>query len=345
MNDSLEKQRGAVALVVAASLVALLSVVALGVDVGHVMIVRNQIQNAADAAALHGASYLYSQGSTPNFSAGGPAVTNATSAVGLNMNVTSNDSVNVAANYWQSLNPAAPSNEAAVRVSLSKQVKLYFAPIFGMQHANVSASATAIVQSPTTMGQGAINVPMAIGSCMFNQYWDSANNKPKTDPNTNQPYVFQIGSSYAYNSGGGNGEDGHGGGNCTSGQWTPLSSQQDNSDSTIQQCFDHGNTSTLQANKDQIWLQTGDKNNLYDYVNNCSESGNRSCEYSTVPVVNTVNPGSEQNITAMACLHIISATGGNGKYVTAQMSTGCSPNNASGSGASYGVVAPPKLAQ
>ena len=340
MNDSLEKQRGAVALIVAASLVALLSIVALAVDVGHVMIVRNQAQNAADAAALHGAAYLYSPGSsTPNFSATGPAVSNATSAVPLNIPITGNDSVTVVANYWKTLNAAAPTNEAAVRVSLTKQVKLFFAPIFGMSNANVSAAATAIVQSPTTMGQGALNVPMAIGSCMFSQYWDSENNAPKVDPKTNQPYVFNIGSSYAYNAGG------EGQSNCTSGQWTPLSSSQDNSDSAIQQCFKDGNSSTLQANKDQIWLQNGDKNNLYDYVNNCSESGNRSCEYSTVPVVQSVNPGSEQQITAMACLHIISATGGSGKYITAQMSTGCSPINASGSGTSYGVIAPPKLAQ
>ncbi|MDE1981314.1 MAG: hypothetical protein KGI81_03145 [Betaproteobacteria bacterium] len=340
MNESFESQRGAVALIVAASVVALLSIVALAVDIGHVMIVRNQAQNAADAAALHGASYLYSSGSsTPNFSAGGPAVTNATSAVSLNMPITNNDSVSVVANYWKNLYSAAPTNEAAVRVSLSKQVKLYFAPIFGMSNANVSATATAIVQSPTTMGQGALNVPMAIGSCMFSQYWDSENNAPKVDPRTNQPYVFNIGSSYAYNSGG------EGESNCTSGQWTPLSNSQDNSDSTIQHCFQDGNSTTLEANKDQIWLQNGDKNNLYDYVNNCSESGNRSCEYATVPVVQTVNPGSEQKITAMACLHIISATGGSGKYVTAQMSNGCTPTNASGSGTSYGVVAPPKLAQ
>lgn len=339
MNDPLVKQRGAVAIVAAASLVALLSIVALAVDMGHVMIVRNQVQNAADAAALHGAAYLYSQGSAPNFSSNGPAVTNATSAVGLNMTVTPNDSVAVAANYWKTLNSSAPSNEAAVQVSLTKQVKLYFAPIFGMQNTNVSATATAIVQSPTVMGQGAINVPMAIGSCMFSKYWDSSNNVPKNDPGTNQPYVFQIGSSYAYNS------DGEGGGGCTSGQWTPLSSEQDNSDNAVQQCFEHGNSNSLQSNQDQIWLQTGDKNNLYDYVNACSESGNRSCEYATVPVVGAINPGSEQPITAMACLHIISATGGSGKYVTAQMSTGCNPNNASGSGISYGVVAPPKLAQ
>ncbi len=351
MNKSIETQRGVVAIIVAASLVALLGVTALAVDVGHIFVVRNQTQNAVDAAALRGASFLYSPGSTsPNFSSSGPAVTNATSAVSLNSSVTVNDSLAVAANYWKTLNPAAPTNEAAVQVTLTKQVKLYFAPIFGKQNTNVTATSTAVVQSPTAMGPGAINVPMAIGSCMYSQYWDSNTGKPKNDPSTNQPYVFQIGSSYAYgnNGGGGEGEDGNGngngGGSCTSGQWTPLSSTQDNSDSTIQGCIDHGNSSTLKTG-DNVWLQTGDKNNLYDLVNNCSEAGNRSCEYATVPVVSSITPGSEQNINAMACLHVLSGTGGNGKYISVQMSNGCAPTNASGSGMSYGVVAPPKLAQ
>ncbi len=339
MNKSIETQRGAVAIIVAASLVGLLGITALAVDVGHIFVARNQTQNAVDAAALRGASFLYSQGSmTPNFSASGPAVTNATNTVPLNTTVTANDTLTVQANYWKTLNPSAPTNEAAVMVTLTKQVKLYFAPIFGMQNTNVTASAVAVVQSPNTMGPGGINVPMTMGSCMYSQYWDSSSDEPINDPSTNQPYVFQIGSSYAYGAGG------QLGGSCTTGQWTPLSSTQDNSDDTVQQCLYNGNRNTLKTG-DSVWLQTGDQNNLYNLVNNCSASGNHSCEYATVPVVSSIVPGSEQSITAMACLHVLSATGGSGKYISVQMSKGCTPTNASGSGTSYGVVAPPRLAQ
>ena len=339
MNEPIETQRGAVAIIVAASLVGLLAITALAVDVGHIFVVRNQTQNAVDAAALRGASFLYSQGSmTPDFSPSGAAVTNATSTVPLNTTVTANDTLTVQANYWKMLNPSAPTNEAAVMVTLTKQVKLYFAPIFGMQNTNVTASAVAVVQSPNTMGPGGINLPMTIGSCMYSQYWDSGSNEPVNNPSTNQPYVFQIGSSYAYGSGG------QLGGSCTTGQWSPLSSTQDNSDETVQQSLYNGNTNTLKTG-DSIWLQTGDQNNLFNLVNNCSASGNHSCEYATVPVVNSVTPGSEQSITAIACLHVLSATGGSGKYISVQMSKGCTPINASGSGISYGVVAPPRLAQ
>ncbi|NDU92109.1 MAG: hypothetical protein G3I10_05785 [Ferrovum sp.] len=339
MNKSLETQRGAVAIIVAASLVALLGVTALAVDVGHIFVVRNQTQNAVDAAALRGAAFLYAPGSaTPNFSPSGPAVTNATNTVPLNITVTGNDSLAVVANYWKTLNPAASTNEAAVEVTLTKQVQLYFAPIFGKQYTNVTATAIAVVQSPTVMGQGAINVPMSIGSCMYNLYWNSATSEPINNPATNQPYVFQIGSSYAY------GENGQLGGSCTTGQWTPLSSTQDNSDSTIQNIINHGNVSSVKTG-DSIWLQTGDQNNLYSLVNNCSASGNLSCAYATVPVVSSITPGSNQTVTAMACMHVLSATGGSSDYITVQMSNGCAPNNAGGSGTSYGVVAAPKLAQ
>ncbi len=336
MNKTIEAQRGAVAIIVAISMVALLAITALAVDVGHVFVVRNQTQNAADAAALRGASFLYAPGSgSPDFSSSGPAVTNATSTVPLNISVTSNDTLSVQANYWQSLNASAPTNEAAVEVDITKQVQLYFAPVFGMHTTNVSAKAIAVVQAPTA---ATINAPIAIGSCMYSMYWNTTSNQPIDDPATNQPYVFEIGSSYAYGSGG------KLGGTCSTGQWTPLSSSEDNSDRLLQNIINYGSPNPVSTG-DNLWLQTGDENNLYNLVNNCSEAGNRICEYATVPVVGSVTPGSMQTVSALACLHIISAVGGNSKYVLVQMSTGCTPTNASGSGTNYGVVGPPRLAQ
>lgn len=334
MTKNLHSQRGAIAFIVAAALVGLLAIVALAVDIGHLLVVRNQAQNAVDAAALRGAAFLYAPGSnTPDFSPTGPAVTNATATVPLNIAVTANDTLTVTANTWSALSSTAKTNDAAVQVSLTKQVPLYFAPIFGLHQSNVSATAIAIVQSPTVMGPGGVNMPLAIGACMYNLYWNSSTNQPMNDPATGQPYVFQISSSYGY-----------GNPTCYSGQWTPLSNNQDNSDSSIQNALAYGNSSTLKPG-DSLWLQSGSESDLYNLVNNCSESGNRSCEYATAPVVTSVVTGSEQTITAMACLHILSATGGSGKYVTVQMSNGCAPINASGSGTSFGVVGPPKLAQ
>jgi hypothetical protein len=52
-------QRGAIILIVAISLVVLVGFVALAIDVSDLIVVRNQLQNAADAGALAGARFLY----------------------------------------------------------------------------------------------------------------------------------------------------------------------------------------------------------------------------------------------------------------------------------------------
>ncbi len=335
-------QAGVVALITAVLMVGLIGVAALAVDVAHLLVLRTEVQNAVDAAALRGAALLYSNGSaTPDFSASGPAVTGAIQAVNLNLAVTSQDQLQVQANYWQQLNASAPSNEAAIQVTLSKQATLYFARIFGQTSRSVSATSIALVQSPSTIGAGGTKLPMAIGSCMFSLFWDAENNQPKIDPSTNQPYVIQIGSSY-----GGSQDDmeSEGSSSCSvSAQWTPLSSSEVESDAALAGIITAGNSNAFKTT-DQIWLANGDKNNLYTDINNCSAAGDHSCEYSVVPVVSAVTPGSEEPITALSCLHVLSATGGSGKYISVQMSGGCTPNNASGSATSYGVTEAPKLA-
>jgi Flp pilus assembly protein TadG len=58
-SQILRDQRGATAIVVAISLVLLISCAALAIDMGHLYVARNQLQNAADAGALAGARFLY----------------------------------------------------------------------------------------------------------------------------------------------------------------------------------------------------------------------------------------------------------------------------------------------
>lgn len=335
-------QRGMVTIATALLMVALLGIAALAVDVGHLLVVRAQTQNAVDAAALRGASLLYTNGSsTPDFSATGAAVTGATQALALNLPVTAADTLTIQANYWQQLNPAAASNPAAIQVTLVKQTPLFFAQIFGKSSSKVSATAVGIVQSPTTLGPGATHLPLAIGACMYSLFWNSQTNQPQIDPSTQQPYIIHIGSYYSGS------QDGMDGSSCPiSAQWTGLVSNQVESDSALNAIITNGNSSTL-AVSDSIWLANGTMNDLYqsvyDSVNSCSASGNTACEYSTVPVVGTVSPGSDQVVSALACLHVLSASYGSTKTVTVQMSGGCTPNNASGSGPSYGVVGPALL--
>ncbi len=52
-------ESGGVVILVALMLVVLLGMTALAIDIGHLMVVRNELRNAADAGALAGASRLY----------------------------------------------------------------------------------------------------------------------------------------------------------------------------------------------------------------------------------------------------------------------------------------------
>jgi hypothetical protein len=57
-------QRGATAILVAVALVVLVGFTALAIDVGHLVLARNELQNAADAGALAGARFLYNEDGT-----------------------------------------------------------------------------------------------------------------------------------------------------------------------------------------------------------------------------------------------------------------------------------------
>jgi Flp pilus assembly protein TadG len=52
--------KGAVAYIVGVSLIALIGFAAVAIDIGHLLLVRGELQNAADAGALAGAQVLYS---------------------------------------------------------------------------------------------------------------------------------------------------------------------------------------------------------------------------------------------------------------------------------------------
>ena len=59
LYSQLNNQRGVTAVIVAICLVMLVGFIALSIDVSHILVARNELQNAADAGALSGAGNLY----------------------------------------------------------------------------------------------------------------------------------------------------------------------------------------------------------------------------------------------------------------------------------------------
>ncbi|WP_080421396.1 pilus assembly protein TadG-related protein [Burkholderia ubonensis] len=368
---SRERERGAVAITVALLLTVLLASAALGVDVIRLYMVRNELQNAADAAALAGASCLYAHSACGNATATAPDWTTgpqqAANAIALNSAVgikLKNATVNYG--YWDLADPASglqssaspppgASVAPAVSVTVSESagfnsgaVQTFFGKFAGRGAVPVSARAVAVVSRPGYVGPGGL-FPVAITKCMFDNYWDSTNNKPKTATSTSplpnqdpslkqtvgQPYTFWVTSSYHA-------------GPCEAGQWTTFANA-DNNVPDVNALIPNGYSGTVGINQPPgTYIVPGTKTTLYGSVDACSAEGDRSCEYVLVPVVQDLTAKTFQTVLAFACLHIDKAVGGSGKYIQVEMSNNpdnCRASGASGVGPGYGAITPPRLVQ
>lgn len=335
------RQHGAVGLIMPAMLIAIFSVGALAVDIARLIVVRNELQNAADAAALAGAAGLYPTNPTPNWSNG---VAQGTSAVKLNKS--SNVQLvsgTVQAGYWnltgtpaglqsQSIKPGA-SDVPAVQVTINRSagnnggpVATLLAPIFGALSANSSATAVAVIAAPGSAGPGAL-FPIAISKCLYDLYWNYTTGQPKIDPSTGKPYVFQINTSYPSSS------------NCTSGEWTGFNGPTDAS--TLKGLVQNGNTSTLSiGSMINTALASGVKSSVYMAIPSTPLNV-------TIPVVNPLNPGSSEPIYAFAGFQItkVVCCGTNSTIWGSFLSNWKVANSGGGTGPYYGAYVPPRLAQ
>lgn len=338
----LRRQKGAVAIMVAFVMMLLLLFGALALDSFHMVVVRNELQNDADAAALAGAGALWTGTPLPNFSL---AQDRGDSAIGLNRSLQATlVSGTVESGYWSAASgfqtlPMTPTaaDTPAVRARVSREegvnggpVQLFLGGVVGVDSMPVAATAVAMTGPPGMIYPGGL-FPMVMTKCLFDSYWNTATGKPVNDPVTGLPYIFRIGSVYHY-------------GPCSSGQWTSFLLD-DNNVPVIRELVDAGNPEAIEIG-DTTWLEPGTKNTLFDYINNCSAAGNKKCEYETVPVIttNVVDVHARVPVGAFACVHILRAVGGSLRYVEVQMSNGCKADGGAG-GTYYGTALPPKLSQ
>jgi hypothetical protein len=134
----LRNRRGAVLVMAAASMAAILGAVALAVDVGLLYTARGEAQKAADAAALAGAgSFIQTPGD-------GQAAADLAENVG-EINTVRNDSVQIVQSADVSVD--VPNEQVTVIVrriaSRGNGIPTFFARIFGLSSVDVEATATA----------------------------------------------------------------------------------------------------------------------------------------------------------------------------------------------------------
>jgi Flp pilus assembly protein TadG len=178
----------------AISMVALLTFVALAIDLGMVMVAKTQAQNAADAAAFAAARSLTGAASanTTQATLNGQAAAAANRVAGTSVPATNVTIVHGAYHYdpgsqtfYPQFPPVAPDNYNLSQATIVQGNATYFAKVFGMTSYNVTATATAAHRPRDTCivldFSGSMNNESDLWNCEAYQgsYQNSPNN---TDP-------------------------------------------------------------------------------------------------------------------------------------------------------------------
>ncbi len=246
---------GAVAVIAGLAMASLVALSGLVYDVGHLTIVKTELQRAADAAALAGARALASY-NTPNtqlspiyWNNASPAAWSALAANRVDGLQLSEAVIEVG--YWNleqkimqatSITPTV-RDVPAVRVTLRKAagenggpVPLIFGPLYGRDTANLTVQSLAALPG----GPGGVNVgdcfPLAVPETFVRDHWNSR-------------YSFKIYSDYHTDNGG---------------QWTSFLTDENNVP-YIRNLIDYGNPDALRIG-DEIYIQPGTKASLYGYA-------------------------------------------------------------------------------
>ena len=311
----ISNQKGFALVYIALAVAAMVGMLGLTIDLGHLYVVRGELQNAADASALAGAAALYKDPLNPtavttlNFVR---ARNTATGFIGQNksdkVSLTSGTS---ASGYWNLANnslgsPVTPSVQhvPAVTATISRAagsnggpVATYFARVFGVDQSAVSSRQAVAMSGFVGSVPGGALFPMALSSCMTDHYF-SQNPMPATPP------TIIINSVY---NPGGNG--------CYTGQWTSFKLDTNNVPS-VTALMNTGNPDPLQVG-DDIWIQPGAKAALYKEVNNwLPAAGGKDVLMAIVGTSSgDINTHAEMVIKGFASYHIDSANQG-GKFIT-----------------------------
>ena len=198
-NGKIEKQKGATAVTIAFLLIVLVGFAALSIDVGYLMVTRNELQNVADAAALAAARKLgnYYENMTPeeqlSYECGmaqWPCTGIKTVAIetGLanragQVDIVINES-DVQIGHWDFSIPPPfdPANDPftelteqpkAVRViarrdaQANNAITTFLAGVLGIDSMPVSAVATAALSGQGTAAPGELELPVGIDAQFF----------------------------------------------------------------------------------------------------------------------------------------------------------------------------------
>jgi hypothetical protein len=187
-------QKGASIILVALMMLLFIGLAALAVDLGHLYLVRNELQNSADAGALAGARFLYNSNGTvinegANQIAYDAAVANKSERLPVDVHWSDGNTGDVERGHWSFATRTFTPNDStvpvdlwnvteeeldanpdfinAVRVKARRQdtpASSFFARIFGYENFVLSAEAVGYIGFSGTLAPQEVDQPIAI--CM-----------------------------------------------------------------------------------------------------------------------------------------------------------------------------------
>ncbi len=190
----IKNRKGTVAVIVATSTVVFVGLAAFAIDLGHLFVVRNELQNAADAGALAGARVLYNNNgtavnATANITAYNAAIANRSEKVPVDVHWSGGNAGDIQRGHWcfatrtftpnDSLLPvslwntsqeeldANPNFINAVRVKARREDKpaaSFLAGIFGIRNFILSTDAIAYIGFAGTLAPFEVDQPIAVCS-------------------------------------------------------------------------------------------------------------------------------------------------------------------------------------
>ena len=189
-----DPERGAVTIIVAVMLTVFMAVTALAVDIGYVMVTRNQLQNVADASALASARKLgsiydgTSTGTPMPYSEQLTYVADAAALISTAQQVAMENSAggkniymdpsDVIIGTWdattKTLTPTLTSPDA-VQVTARRDsgangpINTFFARIFAQDTVDVHATATAALTGAGAIAPGLVGLPLGISQVRFDR--------------------------------------------------------------------------------------------------------------------------------------------------------------------------------
>lgn len=324
------RQRGAVAVIFIVMAAILIGIGGFAIDFSRAFVMRNELQNAADAAALAGAGDLFRDTHQPDWAR---AVATAAAAVPRNAAEGTLLSVgDVRVGWWDleaNINPANPalpitwgtgaapstSHGALVEVRVVKDpannggpMSMTLGRLLGGADMPVSATAYAVVARPPSVINPGFVMPFAVSSCLFSaggapEIWDSANNRPVLPP---VPFVIATGATH--------GSTKNCSPDCQCGQWTTFGESSDSA-SYLRDLLENGNAEPVSLDEN-TYIQPGTEATLYGTVQDVLAG-----REVTVPIVDESSLSTKgfTPVIGFACIRILAGIqGGNVNKVCSQ---------------------------